>query len=98
MSSVHLTEESTSTGGVQGRTDKVVNAQDTAVRSSVDLGPARFRPVATVTTLTGSPSDTNSLSEPERVAPVERQVHGFSSAFTYDFPAHSVTFVRLTER
>ncbi|MBB5785342.1 alpha-L-arabinofuranosidase C-terminal domain-containing protein [Nonomuraea jabiensis] len=61
---MHLTEESTSTGGVQGRT----------------------------------PSDTNSLSEPERVAPVERQVRGFSSAFTYDFPAQSVTFVRLTER
>ncbi|MGW4963305.1 alpha-L-arabinofuranosidase C-terminal domain-containing protein [Nonomuraea sp. NPDC004186] len=77
---------------------KVVNVRDTSVRGSVDLGAARFRPVATVTTLTGSPSDTNSLSEPERVAPVERQVHGFSSAFTYDFPAHSVTFVRLTER
>ncbi|MEV0820799.1 alpha-L-arabinofuranosidase C-terminal domain-containing protein [Nonomuraea rubra] len=77
---------------------KVVNAQDTAVRSSVDLGSARFRPSATVTSLTGAPSDTNSIADPDRVAPVRRQVNGFSSAFTYDFPAHSVTFIELTER
>ncbi|NJP97176.1 alpha-N-arabinofuranosidase [Nonomuraea sp. FMUSA5-5] len=77
---------------------KVVNAQDTAVRGSVDLGSARFRPTATVTTLTGAPSDTNSIADPDRVAPVRRQVSGFSSAFTYDFPAYSVTFIELTER
>ncbi|SEH02826.1 Alpha-L-arabinofuranosidase [Nonomuraea solani] len=77
---------------------KVVNAEDTAVRGSVDLGSARIRPSATVTTLTGAPSDTNSIAQPELIAPEERQVSGFSSAFTYDFPAHSVTFVKLTER
>ncbi|UBU11091.1 alpha-L-arabinofuranosidase C-terminal domain-containing protein [Nonomuraea gerenzanensis] len=77
---------------------KVVNAQDTAVRSTVDLGAARFRPTATVTSLTGAPSDTNSIADPDRVAPVRRQVSGFSHAFTYDFPAYSVTFIELTER
>ncbi|WP_052423895.1 alpha-L-arabinofuranosidase C-terminal domain-containing protein [Nonomuraea candida] len=77
---------------------KVVNAQDTAVRGAVDLGPARFRPTATVTTLTGAPSDVNSISEPDRIAPERRRVNGFSSAFTYDFPAYSVTFIELTER
>ncbi|TYB51021.1 alpha-N-arabinofuranosidase [Nonomuraea sp. PA05] len=77
---------------------KVVNAQDTAVRSTVDLGSARFRPTATVTSLTGEPSDTNSISDPDRVAPERRQVSGFSRAFTYDFPAYSVTFIELTER
>ncbi|SDM29928.1 alpha-L-arabinofuranosidase C-terminal domain-containing protein [Nonomuraea jiangxiensis] len=77
---------------------KVVNAQDTAVRAAVDLGSARFRPTATVTSLTGAPADTNSIAEPDRVAPVESRMDGFSSAFTYDFPAYSVTFVRLTER
>ncbi|MEU8396197.1 alpha-L-arabinofuranosidase C-terminal domain-containing protein [Nonomuraea sp. NPDC048892] len=79
-------------------TVKVVNAQDTAVRTRVDLGSARIRPNATVTSLTGSPSDMNSISEPERVAPRRQQVDGFSSAFTYDFPAYSVTFIELTER
>ncbi|MFI7699254.1 alpha-L-arabinofuranosidase C-terminal domain-containing protein [Nonomuraea sp. NPDC049480] len=77
---------------------KVVNAQDTAVRSSVDLGGFRARSTAKVTSLTGAPSDTNSITDPERVAPVEWRANGFSSSFTYDFPAHSVTFVELTER
>ncbi|MGW0805072.1 alpha-L-arabinofuranosidase C-terminal domain-containing protein [Nonomuraea sp. NPDC002799] len=77
---------------------KVVNAQDTAVRGSVDLGSARVRPSATVTSLTGSPSDTNTVSEPDKVAPVEQRMNGFASAFTYDFPANSVTFLELTER
>ncbi|MEV4564064.1 alpha-L-arabinofuranosidase C-terminal domain-containing protein [Nonomuraea sp. NPDC049419] len=77
---------------------KVVNAQDSAVRGSVDLGSARLRPSATVTTLTGSPSDVNSLSDPDRVSPRRQRVNGFSSAFTYDFPAYSVTFIELTER
>ncbi|RVX43515.1 alpha-L-arabinofuranosidase [Nonomuraea polychroma] len=77
---------------------KIVNAQDTAVRSTVDLGELRVRPTAKVTSLTGAPSDMNSIAEPERVAPVEWRANGFSSSFTYDFPAHSVTFVELTER
>ncbi|MGP3958942.1 alpha-L-arabinofuranosidase C-terminal domain-containing protein [Nonomuraea sp. 3N208] len=77
---------------------KVVNAQDTAVRSTVDLGGLGVRPTAKVTSLTGAPSDMNSITEPERVAPVEWRENGFSSSFTYDFPAHSVTFVELTER
>jgi alpha-L-arabinofuranosidase len=77
---------------------KVVNAQDTAVRGSVDLGGDRVLPTAEVTSLTGLPSDVNSITEPTKIAPVKGRVNGFSSAFTYDFPANSVTFVRLTER
>ncbi|WP_433499416.1 alpha-L-arabinofuranosidase C-terminal domain-containing protein [Sphaerimonospora sp. CA-214678] len=79
---------------------KAVNAQDTAVRAAVDLdssgiGGAKIAPKATVTSLTGDPADGNSIAEPTRVAPVEREMTGFSSSFTYDFPAHSVTFIRL---
>ncbi|MEV1169258.1 alpha-L-arabinofuranosidase C-terminal domain-containing protein [Nonomuraea sp. NPDC049784] len=77
---------------------KVVNAQDTGVRSAVTLDGARVRPTATVTSLTGAPADVNSLTEPTKVKPVERKMTGFSNAFTYDFPADSVTFIRLTER
>ncbi|WP_336213760.1 alpha-L-arabinofuranosidase C-terminal domain-containing protein [Nonomuraea sp. LPB2021202275-12-8] len=74
---------------------KAVNAQDTSVRSAVDLGGANVRRTAEVTSLTGDPADVNSIAEPRRVAPVEQRVDGFSRAFTYDFPAHSVTFIRL---
>ncbi|GAA2906089.1 hypothetical protein GCM10020220_114160 [Nonomuraea rubra] len=65
---------------------KVVNAQDTAVRSSVDLGSARFRPSATVTSLTARPRTRTRSPTRTAWAPVRRQVSGFSSVFTYDFP------------
>ncbi|WP_433239297.1 Ig-like domain repeat protein [Streptosporangium sp. CA-135522] len=75
---------------------KVVNAQDSAVRSKVDLGAARIADKALVTSLTASsPADVNSLAEPTKVAPVEQTVTGLGSSFTYDFPAGSVTFIRL---
>ncbi|MFI7422554.1 alpha-L-arabinofuranosidase C-terminal domain-containing protein [Nonomuraea sp. NPDC049684] len=77
---------------------KVVNAQATGVRSTVTLKGPRLRPSATVTSMTGAPGDANSLAEPTRIKPVERHLNGFSNAFTYDFPANSVTFIRLTER
>ncbi|MFG1942476.1 alpha-L-arabinofuranosidase C-terminal domain-containing protein [Nonomuraea sp. NPDC048826] len=74
---------------------KAVNAQDTSVRGTVDLGRARIGATATVTSLTGDPADVNSIAAPDRIAPVEHRVTGFSRSFTYDFPAHSVTFIRL---
>jgi alpha-L-arabinofuranosidase len=77
---------------------KVVNAQDTAVRSTVAVDGAPVRPDATVTVLTGLPGDVNSLGRPAKVKPVERKVLGLSNSFTYDFPSNSVTFIRLTER
>ncbi|MGW5265355.1 alpha-L-arabinofuranosidase C-terminal domain-containing protein [Microbispora sp. NPDC004025] len=76
---------------------KAVNVQDTAVRSTVGLGNAKIAPKAVVTSLTGDPAAVNSLTEPTKIAPVEREVSGFSESFTYDFPAHSVTFIRLGE-
>lgn len=63
---------------------------------TVGLGRARVGRTATVTSLTGDPADVNTLAEPDRIAPVEHRVPGFSRSFTYDFPAHSVTFIRLS--
>ncbi|GAA3816328.1 hypothetical protein GCM10022226_41290 [Sphaerisporangium flaviroseum] len=77
---------------------KVVNAQPSTVRTAVDLGDARIASAGTVTTLMGEPGDVNSIAEPTKVAPVERRTGGFGSDFTYDFPAHSVTFIRLSGR
>lgn len=76
---------------------KVVNAHDRAVRTKVDLGRERVDSRAWVTLLTGRPEESNSIAEPENVAPVAYEASGFSSAFTYDFPAHSVTFIRLAK-
>ncbi|GAA2859308.1 hypothetical protein GCM10010517_17840 [Streptosporangium fragile] len=75
---------------------KVVNARPETVRTTVDLGGTGVSGKATVTSLTsGALTDVNSLGEPDKVAPVERSLTGFGPSFAYDFPAHSVTFVRL---
>jgi alpha-L-arabinofuranosidase len=75
---------------------KVVNARAREVRTDVRLGGRALADTGTVTTLTADAlTDENSFDEPTKVAPVERQVGGLGSSFTYDFPASSITFLRL---
>ena len=75
---------------------KVVNARAREVRTDVRLGAGGLADTGTVTTMTADAlADENSFDEPTKVAPVERSVSGLGSRFTYDFPAHSITFIRL---
>jgi alpha-L-arabinofuranosidase len=74
---------------------KVVNVQPATVRAKVDLGRVKVADKATVTTLTGNLQDVNSIAESAKVAPVEQRAGGFGASFGYDFPAGSVTFIRL---
>ncbi|MGP3984572.1 alpha-L-arabinofuranosidase C-terminal domain-containing protein [Streptomyces sp. KR80] len=77
---------------------KVVNAQDTAARTRVDLGPeADVAPVARLTTLQGDPDAVNTpTSQPIR--PRRSTFDGVADTFTYTFPANSVTFMRIKDR
>jgi alpha-L-arabinofuranosidase len=89
---------------------KVVNARDTALRTDVTLSGPPLGGTATVSSLTGAPADLNSLAEPDKVTPVTlRQTlwqtlgqplgqRGPGNRFSYDFPAHSVSFLRLPGR
>ena len=81
---------------------KVVNARDTALRTDVALSGPRLGDTATVTSLTGAPGDLNSLTEPDKVAPVTLRHtlsrNGLGNRFRYDFPANSVSFLRLPGR
>lgn len=75
---------------------KVVNARAKTVRTDVRLGARALADTGTVTTMaTDQLTDENTFDEPTKVAPVERQVSGLGSNFTYDFPADSITFIRL---
>ena len=75
---------------------KVVNARAKTVRTDVRLGARALADTGTVTTMaTDQLTDENTFDEPTKVAPVERQVSGLGSSFTYDFPADSITFIRL---
>jgi len=76
---------------------KVVNASAGDLTTSVKLdGAKQIAPTAKTTTLTSNNAmDENSITEPTKVAPVEREFTHAASSFTYTFPANSVTVLRL---
>jgi alpha-L-arabinofuranosidase/regulation of enolase protein 1 (concanavalin A-like superfamily) len=74
---------------------KVVNNATKPVRTQVEVSDAQVEPTGTVTQLAAAPSATNTKANPDNVAPVVRQVSGLSSSFQYEFPASSVTFLRM---
>ncbi|MDG9727247.1 MULTISPECIES: alpha-L-arabinofuranosidase C-terminal domain-containing protein [unclassified Streptomyces] len=76
---------------------KVVNAQDTAARTAVDLGGAKVAAKARVTTLAADPDAVNTETDTP-VTPVRSTFSGVASEFTYTFPANSVTFLRIRQR
>ncbi|OKK03671.1 alpha-N-arabinofuranosidase [Streptomyces sp. CB03234] len=73
---------------------KVVNAQATPARTRIDLGTAKVAPTARLTTLQGAPDAVNTV-DARPVRPEESTLRGIGKEFTYTFPAHSVTFLRI---
>ncbi len=73
---------------------KVVNAQDSAARTKVDLGGADVAHSAAVTTLTAAPDAENTATDLP-VKPVTSTFDGVTDRFTYTFPGNSVTFLRI---
>lgn len=75
---------------------KVVNAQDTAARTTVGLRGTRVERSARVTTLVGHPDDVNTqFTTP--IAPRESRMD-VAESFTHTFPPNSVTFIRIRTR
>ncbi|MER6290061.1 alpha-L-arabinofuranosidase C-terminal domain-containing protein [Streptomyces sviceus] len=76
---------------------KVVNAQDSAARTAIDLGRAKVASRARVTTLAAAPDAVNSETS-TAVTPVRSTFDGVAGKFSYTFPANSVTFLRIRQR
>ncbi|WP_405523887.1 carbohydrate binding domain-containing protein [Streptomyces canus] len=76
---------------------KVVNAQNAAARTAIDLGGAKVASRARVTTLAAGPDVVNSETS-TAVAPVKSTFDGVAGKFSYTFPANSVTFLRIRQR
>lgn len=76
---------------------KVVNTAEEPQDTQVSLeGNDRIAPGGTAIVLTSdSPEDENSFDQREKVAPVEKRVSGLGNKFSYIFPPHSVTILRL---
>ncbi|WP_079148097.1 alpha-L-arabinofuranosidase C-terminal domain-containing protein [Streptomyces agglomeratus] len=75
---------------------KVVNAQDAPARTRIDLGQHTriASSKARLTTLQGAPDAVNTPTE-QPIRPRGSTFEGVDNTFTYTFPAHSVTFMRV---
>ena len=75
----------------------VVNDGSAAARTGISLaGLGGGASGGTATILTGNPDASNSLAQPNAVAPTTSRLGSVGSAFTYRFPANSVTVLNLT--
>jgi alpha-N-arabinofuranosidase len=79
---------------------KIVNANGTPQPLTIALkGVNSISPTATAIALaTANLTDTNSLDEPTKVAPVTTKVPGIKPTFTYTFPPYSITMLQLDAR
>jgi alpha-L-arabinofuranosidase len=74
---------------------KVANNQPEAETVTITLnGVTKVDSTGRSTVLTGAPEDENSLENPTRVVPIAGSFAAGNS-FTYSFPAHSVTVLRI---
>ena len=74
---------------------KVANNSGTSETVTITLrGVNKVNPVGHSTVLTGAPDAENSISEPAKVVPLSGTFTAGSS-FTYNFPAYSVSVLRI---
>jgi alpha-L-arabinofuranosidase/regulation of enolase protein 1 (concanavalin A-like superfamily) len=74
---------------------KVVNPTATTARTAVTVDGVEVSTTVGVTEMVAAPTATNTKANKTAVVPVDRVFEGGGSAFSYDFPAHSITFLRL---
>ncbi|HEY1759574.1 MAG TPA: alpha-L-arabinofuranosidase C-terminal domain-containing protein [Bryobacteraceae bacterium] len=79
---------------------KVVNRAATAQTVHLAIsGLTSVQPGGKITTMAASsPDDTNSITEPKKVAPVTSNVNGLGPNFTRDFPPYSISVLELTSK
>jgi len=75
---------------------KVVNARDAVADVQLNFaGLTKVAPQGLVTVLTGALHDENTVGKADKVRPVETRLNLAGPMFTYAFPAHSFTVLRL---
>ncbi|GAB4002471.1 hypothetical protein GCM10029992_40800 [Glycomyces albus] len=77
---------------------KVVNAQDRAMSTEVELDGYKLHHKAEVTTLACDPGCDNILGEEPVLQPETERVKHLGNEFTYEFEPYSVTFITLTPK
>lgn len=79
---------------------KVVNLSAGPTPLHIELAGAKdISPTATAWTVSSAdPQDTNALTDPNKITPVESKVEGVSASFTHAFPPHSVTVLDIAAK
>jgi alpha-N-arabinofuranosidase len=76
---------------------KVVNSRSADEQLEIDLqGGGSVAPEATAWVISGKPSDVNTIASPEKVAPRQVLIHDAAAKFVHEFPADSVTVIRVS--
>ena len=76
---------------------KIVNTLSTSQQLTVDLAGAQkvAKEGDSWTLKADGPTATNSITDPEKIVPVESPVHGLGKTFTKTFPAYSITVLQF---
>ncbi len=76
---------------------KVVNTSGAAQPVEIKLrGMGRIAPEGTAITLSSAnPTDTNSITEPNKIVPIRAPIGGIGSQFAHTFPPYSITVLEL---
>ena len=48
--------------------------------------------------LTGKPEDMNTIDAPQKIAPQESDMHDTAASFTHEFPAYSMSVLKLDDQ
>jgi alpha-N-arabinofuranosidase len=77
-------------------TIKMVNVTDAPLTTTIAIeGAPGLASTGRAITLSGRPEETNSITDPTHLVPVESEVPGVGPSFRYTFPASSVTVLQL---
>jgi alpha-L-arabinofuranosidase len=76
---------------------KVVNMSGEVFDAEIHVrGAGKIEPTAKATVVTGNPTDVNSLANPTQIVPKQESITDVSRSFHRQFPAYSLTLIRLT--
>jgi alpha-N-arabinofuranosidase len=80
-------------------TIKMVNVTESPQTTAITIdGATGLAPIGKAITLSGKPEETNSITNPTHLVPIESDVPDVGPSFTYTFPPYSVTVLELPKR
>lgn len=77
---------------------KIINTQQTAQPLTINIaGAAKTAKEGTTWTLKAdSPTETNSITDPKKIVPIESLIHGLGKTFTKTYPPYSITVLQFS--